>query len=118
MDIKQVINEVKAASISVQQRCGRIIGTTTDDVVGKSLTRSDELLLSLQDDDSFENFLLVHGEFMQLLVNEYHKATNEESRDEIAGLIAEFYSIKRLIVPFVTGDNNDLALSPETGQIQ
>ena len=74
------------------------------------------MLLSLQADNSFENFLLIHGEILRLLMDEYNKATSEELQDELAGFIAAFYSVKRLIVPFVTDDV--AALAPESGPIQ
>ena len=121
MNIEKAMAEAGAVSLALQHRYERLriaMGNPpAEDTVGKALTTGDELLLSLQADDSWANFLLVHGELVKLLMDEYRRATSEELQDELAGFIAEFYSVKRLIVPFVTGDDV-AALAPESGPIQ
>lgn len=86
-----------------------------DDTVGNAPTPSDELLLALQKNGSWENFLLVHGELMRLLMAEASSGNVPRAlRDEFSSFVTDFYSLRDPIISFITGDDAP-ALSLETG---
>ena len=94
-------------------RIRALIGHNDDDTIGAMaasggqlpLSAGEELLLALQEDNSFENFLLVHDEFVQMLVAEANRDDiSEELQAELVVFVAAFHSMRQVILSFIAGD--------------